>query len=46
MKTTLRAAMGATALCTIATAGLAQDNVTLTIATVNNGDMIRRGAVE
>ena len=41
MKMYWRALMGATALC--ATAGLAsaQDNVTLTIATVNNGDMIR-----
>ncbi|VDS10690.1 putative ABC transporter-binding protein precursor [Paracoccus haematequi] len=41
MTITLRALLGGTALC--ATAGIAgaQDNVTLTVATVNNGDMIR-----
>ncbi len=38
MTLTYRALLGATALCAIAGAGLAQ---TLTIATVNNGDMIR-----
>ncbi|MDB6177854.1 sugar ABC transporter substrate-binding protein [Paracoccus sp. Z330] len=41
MKTTLRAVMGATALCAISGTAFAQDTVTLTIATVNNGDMIR-----
>jgi len=38
MKTTLRALMGATVLCTSATLAFSE---TLTIATVNNGDMIR-----
>ncbi|SNT76450.1 ABC transporter substrate-binding protein [Paracoccus seriniphilus] len=41
MNKTIRAAMGATALCALAGTALAQDSVTLTIATVNNGDMIR-----
>ena len=41
MNTTLRALLGATALCATAGIAAAQDNVTLTIATVNNGDMIR-----
>jgi len=39
MKTTLRAMLGATALAAASTAALA--DTTLTIATVNNGDMIR-----
>jgi len=39
MNTTLRALLGATALCTIASVASAQ--TTLTIATVNNGDMVR-----
>jgi len=38
MNTTLRALLGATALCTVAGVASAQ---TLTIATVNNGDMVR-----
>lgn len=38
MNKTMRTLMGATALCTFAGMGFAQ---TLTIATVNNGDMIR-----
>ncbi|QIK40860.1 ABC transporter substrate-binding protein [Pontivivens nitratireducens] len=38
MNTTLRALLGATALCTVASVASAQ---TLTIATVNNGDMVR-----
>ncbi|MDP5308146.1 ABC transporter substrate-binding protein [Paracoccus spongiarum] len=41
MNTTIRALTGATALCAIAGIAAAQDNVTLTVATVNNGDMIR-----
>uniref|UniRef100_UPI0023F1CF95 ABC transporter substrate-binding protein n=1 Tax=Paracoccus hibiscisoli TaxID=2023261 RepID=UPI0023F1CF95 len=41
MTTTFRALLGATALCAVGTVAAAQDNVTLTIATVNNGDMIR-----
>lgn len=41
MTTTFRALLGATALCAIGGAAAAQDPVTLTIATVNNGDMIR-----
>ena len=41
MTTTWRALLGATALCATAGIAAAQDNVTLTIATVNNGDMIR-----
>ena len=41
MTITFRALMGATALCASAGIAAAQDNVTLTIATVNNGDMIR-----
>ena len=41
MTMTLRALLGATALCATAGISAAQDNVTLTIATVNNGDMIR-----
>ncbi|WP_108502974.1 ABC transporter substrate-binding protein [Paracoccus indicus] len=41
MNTTLRALLGATALCAIGGAAIAQDKTTLTIATVNNGDMIR-----
>lgn len=41
MTRTVRALMGATALCTAATFAVAQDKTTLTIATVNNGDMIR-----
>src|SRR5919112_2296509 len=36
-----RALMGATALCAFGTLAAAQDPVTLTIATVNNGDMVR-----
>ena len=36
-----RALLGATALGAIGTLALAQDPVTLTIATVNNGDMVR-----
>src|SRR5690349_23878922 len=36
-----RAHMGATALCALATLAAAQDPVTLTIVTVNNGDMVR-----
>ena len=41
MNTTTRALLGATALCAAATFAQAQDKTTLTIATVNNGDMIR-----
>ena len=41
MTTNWRALLGATALCATAGIAAAQDNVTLTIATVNNGDMIR-----
>ncbi|SLN29448.1 Bacterial extracellular solute-binding protein [Roseivivax jejudonensis] len=42
MTTLTRALLGATALCTAAGLAAAQDDsVTLTIATVNNGDMIR-----
>ncbi|WP_295049791.1 extracellular solute-binding protein, partial [uncultured Paracoccus sp.] len=41
MTMTLRALMGATALCATAGIAAAQDSVTLTVATVNNGDMIR-----
>ncbi|MCF3974527.1 ABC transporter substrate-binding protein [Paracoccus salsus] len=41
MNKTIRALMGATALCATAGIATAQDNVTLTVATVNNGDMIR-----
>ena len=41
MTMTFRALLGATALCATAGIAAAQDNVTLTIATVNNGDMIR-----
>ena len=44
MKTTFRALLGATALCA-ASSVAAQENVTLTIATVNNGDMIRMQAL-
>ena len=39
MTTTIRALLGASALCALATGALAE--TTLTIATVNNGDMIR-----
>ena len=35
------ALLGATALCAVASIAAAQDKTTLTIATVNNGDMIR-----
>ncbi|AXI44706.1 sugar ABC transporter substrate-binding protein [Sulfitobacter sp. SK012] len=38
MNKTIRALLGATAICTVATVGFAE---TLTIATVNNGDMVR-----
>ncbi|WP_265500903.1 ABC transporter substrate-binding protein [Paracoccus beibuensis] len=41
MNSTFRALLGATALCAVGGAAAAQDPVTLTIATVNNGDMIR-----
>ncbi|MWD26780.1 extracellular solute-binding protein [Aquicoccus sp. SCR17] len=41
MTKTMRALLGATALSAVAFSASAQDNVTLTIATVNNGDMIR-----
>ncbi len=41
MTKTTRALWGATALCMAATLAHAQDKTTLTIATVNNGDMIR-----
>ncbi|MBM3604755.1 MAG: sugar ABC transporter substrate-binding protein [Alphaproteobacteria bacterium] len=41
MSSTFRALLGATALCAVGSAAVAQDNTTLTIATVNNGDMIR-----
>ncbi|PZX19597.1 sorbitol/mannitol transport system substrate-binding protein [Palleronia aestuarii] len=43
MKTLTRALLGASALCTVSLAAQAQsdDPVTLTIATVNNGDMVR-----
>lgn len=41
MNSTFRALLGATALCAVGSAAAAQDPVTLTIATVNNGDMIR-----
>ncbi|MGP9804995.1 ABC transporter substrate-binding protein [Paracoccus sp. NSM] len=44
MKTTFRALLGATALCAAGSVA-AQENVTLTIATVNNGDMIRMQAL-
>jgi sorbitol/mannitol transport system substrate-binding protein len=40
MTTTLRALFSATALCTLAGAAWAE-NTTITVATVNNGDMIR-----
>jgi sorbitol/mannitol transport system substrate-binding protein len=36
-----RALLGATALCAFGTIAAAQDPVTITIATVNNGDMVR-----
>ena len=36
-----RALLGATALCALSVPAFAQEPVTLTIATVNNGDMIR-----
>ncbi|MBE0552120.1 MAG: sugar ABC transporter substrate-binding protein [Rhodobacteraceae bacterium] len=39
MTTTLRALLGATAFCALATGALAE--TTITVATVNNGDMIR-----
>nr|WP_111298468.1 sugar ABC transporter substrate-binding protein [Paracoccus saliphilus] len=45
MSTTLRALLGATALCAAGGIAAAQENVTLTIATVNNGDMIRMQAL-
>ncbi|MDN5567817.1 MAG: extracellular solute-binding protein, partial [Paracoccus sp. (in: a-proteobacteria)] len=45
MNTTLRALLGASALCAIGGAAIAQDKTTLTIATVNNGDMIRMQAL-
>jgi sorbitol/mannitol transport system substrate-binding protein len=41
MTATLRALSGAAALCAGAGIAAAQDPVTLTIATVNNGDMVR-----
>lgn len=41
MNRTMRALLGATALCAAGGIAAAQENVTLTIATVNNGDMIR-----
>ncbi|SLN65902.1 ABC transporter substrate-binding protein [Roseisalinus antarcticus] len=42
MKKTIRALLGATALCGLAGASFAESHVTtLTIATVNNGDMVR-----
>ncbi|SCY68461.1 ABC transporter substrate-binding protein [Paracoccus tibetensis] len=41
MNRTMRALLGATALCAAGGIASAQENVTLTIATVNNGDMIR-----
>ncbi|CTQ34627.1 ABC transporter substrate-binding protein [Jannaschia rubra] len=41
MTTTMRALLGATALCAAGGIAAAQDKTTLTIATVNNGDMIR-----
>ncbi|WP_304617227.1 ABC transporter substrate-binding protein [Paracoccus sp. (in: a-proteobacteria)] len=44
MKTTFRALLGATALCAAGSVA-AQENVTLTVATVNNGDMIRMQAL-
>ncbi|MAN56221.1 MAG: ABC transporter substrate-binding protein, partial [Paracoccus sp. (in: a-proteobacteria)] len=40
MKTTIRALLGASALCAVGGIAAAQET-TLTIATVNNGDMIR-----
>ena len=40
MTATFRALMGATSLCALAAAATAQDT-TVTIATVNNGDMVR-----
>ena len=44
MNTTFRALLGATALCAAGSVA-AQENVTLTVATVNNGDMIRMQAL-
>ncbi len=41
MTKTIRALLGATALCAVAGIAAAQDKTTLTVATVNNGDMIR-----
>ncbi|MFZ5964775.1 ABC transporter substrate-binding protein [Thalassococcus sp. BH17M4-6] len=41
MKTTMRALMGASLLCTTALTAAHAQSTTLTIATVNNGDMIR-----
>lgn len=41
MTRTIRALLGASALCSVAGIAAAQDSTTLTIATVNNGDMIR-----
>ncbi len=42
MNTTMRALMGATALCAVGTVALADGHAkTVTIATVNNGDMVR-----
>lgn len=42
MKTTMRALLGATALCAVGTVAMADGHAkTVTIATVNNGDMVR-----
>lgn len=41
MNTLTRALMGATALCALGITASAQEATTLTIATVNNGDMVR-----
>ena len=39
MTMTLRALLGATALCALSTGAMAE--TTITVATVNNGDMVR-----
>ena len=41
MTSMTRALLGATALCALSLPALAQETTTLTIATVNNGDMVR-----
>jgi sorbitol/mannitol transport system substrate-binding protein len=45
MTSTTRALLGATALCAFGLPALAQETTTLTIATVNNGQMIQMQAL-